>query len=93
MVPKDTPVIEDNRYSAREFILGKLGPQPTLLCYETWADWLESSDLFPTDLQNAMKEPLKEGIAINMDAEAKRRRKKPIHPNWPQKAERWCISS
>lgn len=87
--PGSVPHDYDNRLAAREFLLDNLNEIPTLIDHELWADWLERSDLYPSDLQAAMLELVKEDIVINIDSNAKRRRKKPIHPNWPNKSERW----
>jgi len=80
---------EDNRLSARRFLLEVLTHEPLLIDYERWADWLEQSDLYPSDFQLSMKDLIKEGLVANVDADVKRRHKKPIKPNWPNKSERW----
>lgn len=56
----------DNRLSAKVFLLKKLTRTPLLIDNECFATFLEESDLYPTDFQQAMKELL----AISDDADA-----------------------
>jgi three-Cys-motif partner protein len=79
----------DNRLSGRAFLLKHLSATPIAIDHEVWADWLELSDLYPSDLQLAMAELVKEGLAINIDKDATKRFKRPIHPQRANKAERW----
>jgi hypothetical protein len=81
----------DNRMMAKQYLLKRLSKQPIMVDYETWADFLEESDLYPGDLQAAMKELVKDGLVKNIDADVSRRRKKLIKPNWPNKSERWRL--
>lgn len=81
----------DNRLSGRAFLLKQLSSTPMAIDHDVWADWLEQSDLYPSDLQLAMVELLKERLAINVDKDATKRYKKPIQPNWKNKAERWKL--
>lgn len=83
--------IQDNKEQAKEFLLDRMRGGPVLIDNECWADWLERSDLYPADFQMAMKELVKEGRARNLDADVKRRRKKPIKPDWRSKSERWKL--
>jgi three-Cys-motif partner protein len=81
----------DNRLSAREFLLKKLGDKPLLIDNECFAGFLEDSDLYPSDFQLAMKDLIDENLAANLDARVSRRRTQFIQPDWPQKSERWCL--
>ncbi len=81
----------DNRVTARTYLLSRLSSEPTLVDYEVWADFLEASDLYPSDFQEAMKELVKEGRVRNIDADVSRRRKHVIKPDWPSKSERWIL--
>ena len=83
--------LEDNRYAAKQRLLQLLADGVVRIDNDLWADLLEETDLFPSDFQIAMKELVKDGLAINLDADAGRRPKKPIKPDWPQKSERWKI--
>lgn len=93
MFADQAPVAEptDNRLSGREFLLMHLSTTPKAINHDVWADWLEASDLYPSDLQLAMVELVKEGLALNVDKDVTKRYKKPIHPSWPSKAERWKL--
>ncbi|ERU97060.1 TPA: three-Cys-motif partner protein TcmP [Pseudomonas aeruginosa] len=84
---------QDNRFSAKEYLLEKLSDKkPLLLDYEQWASFLEESDLYPSDFQLALKDLLKDGRVKNLDVEnINRRTKKPAKPNWPSKSERWIL--
>lgn len=84
---------QDNRFSAKEYLLRKLSDKtPLLLDYEQWASFLEESDLYPSDFQLALKDLLKDGRVKNLDVEnINRRTKKPAKPNWPSKSERWIL--
>lgn len=64
----------DNRYVAKEYLLNHLSREPTLIDYDKWADFLEDSDLYPTDFQMGIKELAKEGLVKNIDADISRRR-------------------
>lgn len=92
---QDSVVVEkpvDNRLAAKSFLLGRLSTLPLLIDYECWAEFLEQTDLYPTDLQLAFRELVKEGRIKNLDADVTRRRKNPVQPNWPRKSERWAIN-
>lgn len=93
MFADEAPTVEakDNRLSGREFLLNNLTNTPKAIDHDTWANWLESSDLYPSDLQLAMVDLVKENLATNIDKDATKRYKKPIHPDWPNKAERWKL--
>lgn len=81
----------DNRMMAKQHLLSRLSKESTLIDYETWADILEESDLYPGDFQAAMKELVNEGLVKNIDADVSRRRKHIIKPDWPHKSERWVL--
>lgn len=81
----------DNRFEAKEYLLKLLSSKPIVMDHECWADILESTDLYPTDLQLGMKELLKENLVNNLDADVSRRRTKLIRPDWPGKSERWSL--
>lgn len=81
----------DNRMMAKQYLLERLSNEPTLIDYETWADFLEESDLYPGDFQVAMKELINDGRVKNIDADVSRRRKNIIKPDWPNKSERWIL--
>ncbi|RON08174.1 hypothetical protein BK659_16585 [Pseudomonas brassicacearum] len=83
---------EDNRLAARDFLLSRLSSTPLLIDFECWSDFLEQTDLYPTDLQLAFKELAKEGRIKNLDADVSRRSKYPVKPNWSRKSERWSIT-
>ncbi len=82
----------DNRLSAIVFLLKKLTRTPLLIDNERFATFLEESDLYPTDFQQAMKELLDSKAVLNVDADVSKRRTKFIQPDWPQKSERWQLS-
>jgi len=90
-VPLNDDKYPDNRMMAKQYLLKKLSTEPTLIDYETWADFLEETDLYPGDFQAAMKELVKDDLAKNIDADISRRRKKIIRPGWPNKSERWIV--
>ena len=79
----------DNRLTAKAFLLDKLSGTPLLIDNEVWADFLEETDLYPKDFQQAMIELVKEGVVTNLDADVQRRTRKMIKPHWPNKSERW----
>ncbi|MEE9422762.1 MAG: three-Cys-motif partner protein TcmP [Gammaproteobacteria bacterium] len=81
----------NNKLQARQYLLGQLSKEPTLIDCDKWADFLEESDLYPSDLQIAMKELVKEGLVKNINADVSQRRTKIIKPNWPNKSERWVL--
>ena len=81
----------DNRMAARQFLLDRLSNAPLLFDYDTWADFLEHSDLYPGDLQLGMKGLVEEGKVKNIDANISRRRKNIIRPDWPKNSERWVL--
>lgn len=91
----ELPVNEDefgyNRVMARDYLLNRLSKEPTLIDINMWADFLEDSDLYPSDLQLAMKELVSEGLVRNLDADVSRRRKKLIKPRHPDKSEHWAL--
>jgi len=91
----ELPVNEDefgyNRVMARDYLLNRLSKEPTLIDINMWADFLEDSDLYPSDLQLAMKELVSEGLVRNLDADVSRRRKKLIKPGHPDKSEHWAL--
>ena len=86
----DKPV--DNKLAAKKFLLTRLSVNPLLVDYDCWSEFLEGTDLYPTDLQLAFKELIKEGRIKNLDADVSRRRKNPVQPNWPRKSERWALN-
>ena len=81
----------DNRYMAKQYLLGYLSKEPVLIDTDKWADLLEESNLYPSDFQAAMKELVKEGVVKNLDADVSRRTKKVIKPSWSNKSERWVL--
>ncbi len=87
---KDTEY-SDNRMMAKAYLLGHLSEEPTLIDLEKWADFLEESDLYPGDLQMAMKELVKEGRVKNVDEDVSKRYKYVIKPDWSAKSERWVV--
>lgn len=91
----DTQLIQekftDNRLEAKQYLLSILSTTPTLIDYEKWADFLEVTDLYPSDFQMAMKELVNEGLVKNIDEDVTRRRKNFIKPNWSDKSERWVL--
>jgi len=90
-VPLNDDEYCDNRMMAKQYLLDRLSKVPTLIDFETWADFLEESDLYPGDFQMAMKELVKDGLVNNVDANVSRRRTKIIKPDWPNKSERWVL--
>lgn len=92
--PEDQPEpvnVRDNRMLARKYLLTRLSATPLLLDNDCWANFLEESDLYPTDLQLAFKELAKEGKITNLDADVRKRTKNPVKPHWPRKSERWML--
>lgn len=88
------PDTHDNRFSAKSFLTQKLSDQPLLIDHDCWARFLEETDLYPSDIQMAMKELVNEGAVkvVGKDIKnIKRRSKKPIKPNWPRKSEQWLL--
>lgn len=83
--------LTDNRLMAREYLLARLSKQPLLLDLDKWAEFLEESDLYPSDFQMAAKELVSGGLIRNIDADVKRRRKNIIKPGWPAESERWVL--
>ena len=49
------------------------------ICTTEFADILESTDWLPVELQLSLARLVKAGIVINLDADASRRRSKPLH--------------
>lgn len=91
--PPDFDLVDyiDNRYVARGFLLQKLKAGPVLIDIDLWADFLEETDLYPSDLQAAMGELLKEKKVKNLDADVSRRRTRFIVPSWRDRSERWAL--
>jgi len=83
--------LTDNRYMAKDYLLKQLSKNPIVIDFEKWANFLEESDLYPSDLQLAIKELVKDGVVKNIDADVSGRSKKIIRPNWPNKSERWAL--
>jgi len=81
----------DNRLAARQFLLDRLSNIPTLIDHDLWADFLEESDLYPSDFHLAMKDLVEEGKVKNIDTNISRRRKNIIKPGWPSNSERWVL--
>ena len=90
-IPLDESMDIDNRVIARQYLLSRLAKVPTLIDNNKWADFLEESDLFPSDLQMAMKELISDGLVKNLDAEVSKRRTKLIKPGHADKSERWIL--
>lgn len=78
--------ISDNHLQAREYLLGKLSERAMRIDIRCWADFLEDSDLYPTDFQHAMKQLVKEKKVMCLDADVSKRRKSMICPD---RSERW----
>lgn len=85
--------IEDNRISAKKYLMQRLSNIPLLIDYECWASFLQETDLYPSDFQLAFKELVKEGKVKNLDASVQRRTKRPVKPNWSNKSERWVLTA
>lgn len=81
----------DNRFSAKGYLLGQLSSEPIEINHDTWADFLEETDLYPKDFQLAMRELVKEGVVENIDADVTNRRTQIIKRDWPGRAERWRL--
>jgi hypothetical protein len=64
---------------------------PIKIDNDLWADFLEKSNLHPSDFQLAIKDLVKEGIVANLDADTTRRVKHVIKPGYPNKSERWVL--
>ena len=90
-VPLSDVEYRDNRMMAKQYLLNRLSKEPTLIDWEIWADFLEESDLYPDDLQAAMKELVKDGLVKNIDADVNRRTKKIIKPSWTKNSECWVV--
>lgn len=92
--PEDQPEpvnVRDNRMLARKYLLTRLSSTPLLVDNDCWANFLVETELYPTDLQLAFKDLIKEERVINLDANVRRRTKNPVRPNWPSKSERWVL--
>ncbi|WP_409262088.1 three-Cys-motif partner protein TcmP [Pseudomonas putida] len=83
--------VRDNRMLAKKYLLTRLSDTPLLLDNDCWANFLEETDLYPTDLQLAFKDLVKEGTIMNLDADVRKRKKNPVRPHWPRKSERWVL--
>lgn len=83
--------IRDNRMLAKKYLLTRLSSTPLLVDNDCWANFLVETELYPTDLQLAFKELIKEEKIINLDANVRRRTKNPVRPHWPSKSERWAL--
>ncbi|WP_295873802.1 three-Cys-motif partner protein TcmP [uncultured Zhongshania sp.] len=83
---------EANIATAQDFLVNQLNAGPLLIDWECWADFLERTDLYPSDFQAAMRNLVKNGSVINLDADISRRRKNFIKPNWQNKSERWSLT-
>lgn len=90
-VNSTTHEYSDNRYAAMEYLLSKLSSDPLLIDIEIWANFLEESEFYPSDFQMAMKELIKSGQVLNLDADPSRRKKYFIKPDWSNKSERWVM--
>lgn len=85
---------KDNRISAKSFLVKELSERPLLIDNECWACFLEETDFYPSDIQMAMKELIHEGVVTVLGKDIKnikRRRKRPIKPDWPRKSEQWML--
>ncbi len=86
--------ISENIYVAKRFLLSKLTTRPLEINREVWADFLEDSNLYPSDLQGAMKSLVKEGAVENLDASVSRRTKYIVKADsYPNKGERWVLTA
>lgn len=83
----------DNRLAAKKFLLERLSELPLLIDMSCWADFLEQTDLYPSDFQAAMGELVRDGVVENVDADISRRRSRFIKPDWPNRSERWKLKS
>ena len=83
----------ENILAAKEYLSAKLSGRVAEINREVWADFLEESDLYPSDLQAGMKELVSEGVAKNLSCDVSRRTKKVIKTNcYPGKGERWQMN-
>lgn len=78
---------------AKEYLLTQLTTAPLLIDNECWARFLQETNLYPGDLQNAIKELYDSGLINNLDADISKRRTQFVKPDWPQKSERWALSA
>ena len=56
-----------------KYWLDRLTPAPRLFGEKEFADMLEETDWFPSDLQRALGNLMKQGLVQNLDAPGKRR--------------------
>ena len=80
---------DNNVELAKKYLLEKLSKSQINLDYDTWADYLEESDLYPSDFQEAMKQLVRERKVENINADVSKRRSKVIRPNWLSRSETW----
>lgn len=82
---------EGVRRDAKEYLLKQLTVNPLLIDNECWARFLQETNLYPCDLQHAMKELYNSGLVRNLDANIGRRTSQFVKPHWPKKSERWVL--
>ncbi|MDO8273709.1 MAG: three-Cys-motif partner protein TcmP [Gammaproteobacteria bacterium] len=88
-----TTRIFDNKASAKEYLLNKLSRHPLKITVDVWADMLQETNFFPSDIHAAMKELFREGHVENMDADISRRKTNIIKPGYAGKSERWRLTN
>lgn len=81
--------IFDNKLSAKKYLMEKLSNTPLEITVDVWADMLEETNFFPSDLQTAMKELVEEEQVENLDADVGRRRTRIVSPKYAGESERW----
>lgn len=74
---------------ARAFLAHRFSGKQVLIDQELWADLLEETDFFPSELQQAMKSMATDGLVQNLDADISRRRKNIVKPDYERRSERW----
>lgn len=83
--------LDGNQLHAKEILLNKLNQMPIKFCWETWANLLETTNLFPRDFQLAMRVLYRDNHIICQDGDVSRRRTKFIKPDYENKAETWSL--
>lgn len=91
----DSPVFDQRDYAleAEAFLVRKLPSKPLLIDNWVWADFLEESGLFDSDLQLGMKALLQDGRVENLSADVSRRRTRFVQPNSAEKSEWWILKN
>jgi hypothetical protein len=84
--------ISDNKLSAKTYLLERLSRTPLEISLDVWANILEETHFFPSDLQTAMKELVEEGHVENLDSDVSRRSKEVVKCLNTGKSERWRLT-